>query len=83
MMFQKIQKALEQVRKDHISHRCNVKLLGATPLGIVTVDLSGECCSDRLTQLRTLLVIEDALKKLVPEVKVVLEDAVFYKCSYD
>jgi len=79
-MIKEVENAIKQVRPDLIAQGSDVELLSATELGIVTVGLSGKCCSNRLTQLRTVLDLEVSLKRLVPKIKIVMEDADYSKC---
>ena len=72
-MKQRVTEALEQVRVNLLSRNCDVRLLEITRLGVVTVSLSGDCCKGRLRKLLTIIDIENAVKKQVPEVRVVIE----------
>ena len=79
-MIKEVENAIKQVRPDLIAQGSDVELLSVTEFGIITVGLSGKCCSNRLIQLRTVLNLEVALKRLVPNIKVVMEDADYSKC---
>lgn len=74
-MQDKVAIAIGQVRKTLLSKNSDVRLLGTTRLGVVTVALSGECCTGRIRRLLTLIDIENEIKKQVPEVRVVIEGA--------
>ena len=74
-MQEKVAVAIGQLRKTLLPKNSDVKLLGATRLGVVTVALSGECCTGRMRRLLTLIDIENEVKKQVPEVRVVIEAA--------
>lgn len=52
----------------------NIDLLDVSHLGIVKVRLSGNCCSDQMNKLSTILDIETTVKEMVPEVKFLIED---------
>jgi Fe-S cluster biogenesis protein NfuA len=72
-MRQEVENAMNQIRAGLLARGCNVELLHATDLGAVHVNLSGNCCTDRLERLLTILDIEDALRKQVPGVKIVVD----------
>lgn len=73
-MVQDVEKIITQIRPTLLAANSDVEFLSATALGVVRVNLSGECCSGHLSRLLTILDIEKTVKRLVPGVKVVMED---------
>ncbi len=69
-----VEAAIEQIRHSLIAIGSDVELVSTTDLGIVSVNLSGECCSGQMKRMMTILDIETALKKQVPDVRVVMEN---------
>ncbi len=72
-MKDEVKRVMEQIRSELIARGSDVELLDTTNLGVVRVNLSGECCSGRLKRLLTLIDIEDIVKIQVPGVKIVME----------
>ncbi len=70
-----VEAAIEMIRHNLLATGSDVELVSTTDLGIVCVNLSGECCSGRLRRLMTILHIEDTIKKQVPGIKVVMENS--------
>ncbi len=73
MMQNEVEVAIERIRPELISRGSDVELLRTTNLGVVHVNLSGECCSGQMIRLMTIIEIEGAVKKQVPGVKIVTE----------
>jgi len=72
-MQQEVKMAMSLVRDGLLARGSDVELLRTTDLGAVHVSLSGECCTGSLKRLLTILDIEDAIKKLVPDVRIVVD----------
>ena len=73
MLRHKVEKTMEQSHPELIVRGCDGELMDATDLGVVQVNLSGECWAGRLQHLLTTLDIVATVKKLVPGDKIVME----------
>ena len=74
MLIQQVESAIHRLRPTLLAQSSDINFLSATELGVVRVSLSGDCCTDSLKKLVTLLDVEKALKAQVQGLKIVIND---------
>ncbi|MCS6822156.1 MAG: NifU family protein [Microscillaceae bacterium] len=70
-LFERIETALESIRPYLQADGGNVKILNITPDYEVELELLGSCGSCPMSQMTMRAGIEESIKRVVPEVKVV------------
>ena len=73
-MKKEIEAVIERISTDLLADGSHVELINSTELGVVHVRLSGKCCTSQLSRLKTLLYVEQEVRRQVPGVVIVIEE---------
>ena len=71
-LFDRVEKALESIRPYLVSDGGDVKLLEVTPDNDVKLELLGNCSSCAMSAMTLRAGVEEAIRKMAPEVKAVV-----------
>lgn len=67
-MYQKVEQALDTIRPYLKTDGGNVKILSISEEGVLTLELEGSCGSCPMSAMTMKAGIEEAVKRLVPEI---------------
>jgi Fe-S cluster biogenesis protein NfuA len=71
-LFDRVEKALQSIRPYLVSDGGDVKLLEVTPDNDVKLELLGNCSSCAMSAMTLRAGVEEAIRKMAPEVKAVV-----------
>lgn len=71
-LFDRVEKALDSIRPYLMSDGGDVKLLEVTPDNDVKLELLGNCSSCAMSAMTLRAGVEEAIRKMAPEVKAVV-----------